>query len=313
MTNLYVITLATTQTNAVDNFEVSCKKNNIKYKILALNEKFKGWRWRMECYLNELKNYNDNDIIILCDCYDLLIQENQNNIIKKFKALKKSVIISAEMNLLLPAELDQFNINPLKLTYNQFPKNKISDYRYPCLGGVIGYKKNLQEVYQTLLNFNDENLNKSCYYDDQCLFSYYYIKNNNKKFTLDYNQSIFGNLSGSLNRYKVNKNNLLYNSVTKTTPSLIHFQGNSLSSYNELMIPLGYKEVDTKVDIIPFNTSKTIKKYFDTYQEFCLNNIFQTYNNLNNTDIFFYKLIYKLCIIMCIFFIIKLYQSIIIH
>ena len=62
MNNLYIITLATTKTNAVDNFILSCKNNNLNFKILGLNEKFQGWRWRMEKYLNDLKNYNDNDI-----------------------------------------------------------------------------------------------------------------------------------------------------------------------------------------------------------------------------------------------------------
>ena len=54
MTNLYIITLATSRTNAVDNFELSCKKNNLKYKIIGLNDTFLGWRWRMEKYLNEI-------------------------------------------------------------------------------------------------------------------------------------------------------------------------------------------------------------------------------------------------------------------
>ena len=307
MTNLYIITLATSKTNAVDNFELSCKNNNLKYKILGLNEKFLGWRWRMKKYLNELKNYKDDDIILLCDSYDMLVQEDQTKIIQKFKALKKSVIISAEMNLLLPAELSQFDINPFFLSYNKFPKHKTSDYRYPCLGGVIGYKKKLEDLYQSMLSYNDKNLKKECYYDDQCLFSYYYI-NNNKKFSLDYNQSIFGNLSGSINRYQL-KNKTLYNNKTNTTPSLVHFQGNALSSYNDIMIPLGYKEVDTKVDIIPFNKSKYIKKYFDKYQELCWENIFQPYNNLSNNDILFYRSINNLCIIIIILFIIKIYQK----
>ena len=283
MTNLYIITLATSRTNAVDNFELSCKKNNLKYK--------------------------NDDIIILCDSYDMLVQNNETQIIQKFKALKKSVIISAEMNLLLPAELSQFNINPLYLSYNKFPKHKHSDYRYPCLGGVIGYKKHLEDLYKTMLLFNDDNLKNECYHDDQCLFSYYYIKHNNKKFSLDYNQSIFGNLSGSLNRYQL-KNKKLYNNKTNTTPSLIHFQGNALSSYNEIMVPLGYKEIDTKVDIIPYNKSKFIKKYFDKYQEICWENIFQTYNTFSNKDILFYRSINNLCIIIIILLIIKLYQII---
>jgi len=310
MNNLYIITLATSKTNAVDNFISSCKNNNLKYKILGLNEKFQGWRWRMEKYLNELKNYKDNDIIILCDSYDMLFQDNEKNIIHKFKSLKKSVIISAEMNLLLPAELSQFGITPLSLTYNKFPKHKTSDYRYPCLGGVIGYKKDLQKLYKNMLSFNDNELQEKCYHDDQCLFSYYYLKFKNKDFILDYNQSIFGNLSGSLNRYQF-KNKKLHNNYTNITPSIVHFQGNALSSYNELMIPYGYKEIDTKVEIIPYNKSKTIKKYFDKYQEFCWENIFQTYNNFSNNDILFYKIINNLFIILIVIFIIKIYQRII--
>lgn len=308
MQNLYIITLATSKNNAVKNFELSCKKNNLKYKIIGLNENFLGWRWRMEKYYNELKNYKNNDVIIFCDSYDILFQESQNEILKKFKSLNKPIVISSEMNLLLPPQLDQFDFNPLEFTPNKFKISNNSDYLYPCMGGVIGYKKDLQKFYRLLLSYNDKNLKESCFHDDQCLVSYYFTKNHDKIFTLDYDQKIFGNLSGSLNRYEFIENKL-FNKKTNNTPSLLHFQGNSLSYYNEYMIPLGYKEVDTKVEIVPFNKSKVVKTYFDKYHEFCWQNIFQTYNNMNNSDLFFYRSIYKLIIIMIIFLIIYSYTK----
>ena len=79
MSNLNIISLATNYTNAVDNFIKSCKKNNIPCKIIGLNSKFKGWRWRMKMYINTLKNYHDDDIIILSDCYDVIIQEGRSS------------------------------------------------------------------------------------------------------------------------------------------------------------------------------------------------------------------------------------------
>ena len=59
MTNLYVISLATEYTDAVDNFKKSCSKNNLNCKIIGLNQDFKGWRWRMKMYLEAIKYYND--------------------------------------------------------------------------------------------------------------------------------------------------------------------------------------------------------------------------------------------------------------
>ena len=308
MTNLYVISLATDYTDAVDNFKKSCSKNNLNCKIIGLNQEFKGWKWRMKMYLEAIKYYNDDDIIIFSDCYDVIVQEDKETIIKKFKKLNKKIIISSEMNLLLPAELKQFKMHPQLFTDNKFLKNNLSDYIYPCLGLVMGYKKELFNLYKLLLNYNHPELHKDCHEDDQCLFSFYFTKNGNKLFNLDYRQTLFGNMSGSLNRYEV-VDNKLYNSKMNSTPSFIHFQGNSLSFYNYYMMPLGYKEVDNKSELLPIK-SKILKNVFDNYQEFWWQNIFQEYNNFNNQDNFFYRSIFIILIIIFVILFLKLNHKI---
>ena len=308
MSELYVISLATDYTNAVENFEKSCKTNNINYKIIGLNEKFEGWRWRMQKYLDSIKSYKDEDIVIFSDSYDVIVQQNKNEIIKKFKKMDGNVIISSEMNLLLVPELKQFNIYPQYLSFNNFLKNNKSDYLYPCLGLVIGYKKYLEEVYTEILNFNDNEINKECYDDDQCLFSYYFLKNGDKLFKLDYKQELFGNMSGSLNRYEM-LNGKLFNYKTDSVPSFIHFEGNSLSYYNYYMTPLGYKEVDIKQNILPFN-SKLAKQIFDNYQEFWLQNVFQIYNNFTNNDTKFYKYLLLISFVLLAILLFKINKKI---
>lgn len=304
MKNLYIISLATNYTNAVDNFKKSCKKNNIPCKIIGLNNKFLGWRWRMKMYINSLKNYDDNDIIIFSDCYDVIIQENKDDIIKKFQSLDSKVIISSEMNLLLKAELKQFKINPRLFSHNKFLKNNLSDYIYPCMGLVIGYKKDLLNLYISLLSYKNNKLIKECYQDDQCLLSFYFTENGNKLFNLDYNQIIFGNMSGSLNRYKI-INNKLYNCKMNSYPSLLHYQGNSISFYNFHMKPLGYKEIYNKAELLPIK-SKKLKEIFDIYQEFWWQNVFQIYNNISNKDNLFYRKILTLTLFFIFILSIKL-------
>ena len=308
MTNLYVISLATDYTDAVDNFKKSCSNNDLNCKIIGLNQEFKGWRWRMEMYLEAIKYYNDDDIIIFSDCYDVIVQENKETIIKKFKKLNKKVMISSEMNLLLPAELKQFKMYPQLFTYNKFLKNNLSDYIYPCLGLVIGYKKELFNLYKLLLNYKHPELEKECYEDDQCLFSFYFTKNGNKLFDLDYRQTLFGNMSGSLNRYEV-VDNKLYNTKMNSIPSFLHFQGNSLSFYNYYMMPLGYKEVDNKAELLPIK-SKILKNVFDNYQEFWWQNIFQEYNNFSNQDNFFYRSIFISLFVIFVILFLKLNHKI---
>lgn len=308
MNNLYVISLATDYTNAVDNFKKSCSKNNLNCKIIGLNQEFKGWRWRMKMYIEAIKYYNDDDIIIFSDCYDVIVQENKETIIKKFKKLNKKVIISSEMNLLLLIELKQFKMHPQLFTYNKFLKNNLSDYIYPCLGLVIGYKKDILNLYKLLLNYKHPELHNDCYEDDQCLFSFYFTKNGNKLFDLDYKQTLFGNMSGSLNRYEV-VDNKLYNSKMNSTPSFLHFQGNSLSFYNYYFMPLGYKEIDNKPELLPIK-SKMLKNVFDSYQEFWWQNIFQEYNNFSNQDNFFYRSILISLIVIFIILFMKLNNKI---
>lgn len=311
MSNLYVLTVATDYTNAVDNFKKSCEKNNLKCKILGLNKEFKGWKWRMQMYLDSIKDYNDDDIIIFSDSYDVIVQQNAKDIINKFKKLNKKVIISSEMNLLLPSELKQFGMYPQLFSDNKFLNNNLSDYIYPCLGLVIGYKKELYDLYKILINYKHPELYNECYEDDQCLFSFYFIKNGNKKFDLDYKQSLFGSMSGSLNRYEM-IDNKLYNHKTDTIPSFVHFQGNALSFYNYYMEPLGYKEINIKQDLMPIN-SKVIKQIYDSYQEFWWQNIYQQYNNFSNQDNFFYRNILYACILIFIILLFRFNKKIILN
>lgn len=75
------------------------------------------------------------------------------------------------------------------------------------------------------------------------------------------------------------------------------------------MGPLGYKEVDIKQNILPIN-SKLAKQIFDNYQEFWLQNIFQTYNNLSNYDTKFYRYLFFICLVLFIILLFKINRKI---
>jgi len=313
MDDLHIISLITKNTSAVDNFKQSCIKNNINYTIINIGEKNKGWKSRVNIYIKELQKYDNDKIIILTYSNNIIIQNDATNIIQKFKSLNKPVIISTKINLFLQCEIKQFNIYPYNFSHNFSHKQKKSDYRYPCLNLLIGYNKDLQDLYNILLSYKNENIMKECELDDQCLFYYYYIKNADKNIYLDYNQDLFGNLSKSINRYEI-KNKKLYNKYTKTFPSFLNFQDNAISYYNKMMTPFGYKKINIKENTLP-QKSKLIMKYYDKLHEKCSKVItyqkVSTYNNMNDNDFLFYRNLNKIVIILTIIILIVVYNKLI--
>ena len=120
MTNLYVISLATDYTDAVDNFKKSCSKNNLNCKIIGLNQEFKGWKWRMKMYLEAIKYYNDDDIIIFSDCYDVIVQEDKEIISEKDSQkldLETIKAIEINQNIEIEDELSNKNISKISLFF----------------------------------------------------------------------------------------------------------------------------------------------------------------------------------------------------
>lgn len=197
-----------------------CKLN----ASVLVKEEWGGYIDKITNIMNLIKNIPDNDIICVIDAYDVLAFCKEVEIIRKFKSLNCNLIISSELNLYPERYRDQ---------YDHIYSNKDipTKYNYVNAGGYIGYKHALDKLFQwksiaEMKRICDDG-------GDQNYFTEYYIEhfgmlvNSKKMVDLDRRQLIFQSM------YKVDcrefaiMSGRLYNTVLKTFPCFVHFNGHN--------------------------------------------------------------------------------------
>lgn len=213
------IVVATEKKGYYKVLEESCKRHNIELIPLGMGEKWSGFTMRFDLWLDYLNKLDDNEIVMINDAYDVVILEDKDTIIKKFKLFNKNIVFSFQNS---------------KLTNLIFTKCDL--YKHVlCMGNIIGYVKYLKEFINLIQKHNDiwkENGN-----DDQlilqniCEIEKDFFK---KNVTIDKDQEIFFATTGD--DYLINllfkkvsnlemKNNKLY-TRKNITPSILHLAGN---------------------------------------------------------------------------------------
>tara|TARA_B100000900_G_C20595564_1_gene723264 strand:+ start:3097 stop:3879 length:783 start_codon:yes stop_codon:yes gene_type:complete len=164
-----------------------------------------------------IQDLDDNDILLFIDCYDIMINSNMDEIINKFKSFNCNLLISAELVCFPDYLQDKMDKTP---PFNI--KNK-----YPNAGGYIGYVKDVKKM----MNWKDEEVKKAMCEKgtDQAYVINYYCENcNNENIKLDTNAEIFQSFHAvSWQEFEI-KNGRVHNTVLKTTPCFLHFNGGSM-------------------------------------------------------------------------------------
>lgn len=171
-----------------------------------------------------IKNLPDDHIVMFIDGYDVLINDNQKNIIKKYYELTKGekALFSAEKSY-----WPNFKLHTL------YPET-CSKYKYLNSGTYISTVKILKELFTSIIN----KINKIYYnfidirVDDQGFFTEVFLFEHPELIKLDYNAEIFNCLYDSINDLEFS-NNRIYNNITKTYPMVFH--GNNASSKDFLL------------------------------------------------------------------------------
>jgi hypothetical protein len=99
MTNLLVITVNTkTHELGFKNFEQSCKIFGYDYYILAKEEDFRDFQWRTYKYIEGIEQISrdENDVILICDSNDVFFIGPAEELLQKFKAMNKRIVVGAE-------------------------------------------------------------------------------------------------------------------------------------------------------------------------------------------------------------------------
>jgi len=220
--------------------EESCKKHNIDLITLGLGQKWKGFHMKFELWYKYLNKLDDNEIIMLNDAYDVIILQNSDIILKRFKKYKKKILFCSQKG------------NLSRLAFNKFKNNVIAS------GSIIGEVKYIKKLIKLIYKY--KKIWKKLKYDDQIILGYVMIKECKffKKFIeVDHNRDFFFATDADdmfYIPYLLNntikdlymKNGKLYNN-RNIEPILLHLAGNI--NGNKYLNYVGYNTKKIKIQI----------------------------------------------------------------
>jgi len=218
MNKLHIITVATKNEGYYDALINNIHKINII--TLGFGQKWTGFIMKFNLINEYLNNLDNNDIVIFSDAYDVLLLQDSDTIINKFKSFNKPIVISkdAEHNSLLGIYFQSRIFSKCKNTY-------INSGLY--IGYVWALKLLFDEIYK-YKNSNDDQImlinicNNSSFFD--------------KYIAIDYDSLLFYTTSGGYGIINFNYtsgidsdiiNNKLIIKKTNQEPSFVHGPGNT--------------------------------------------------------------------------------------
>jgi hypothetical protein len=219
MSNLYVITLATKNEGYYEALKISAKRNNINLITLGWGQKWTGFMMKINLIKEYLNNLDDNDIVVCSDAYDVLIFQDADTIINKFKSFNKPIILS----------IDGKANSLLQIWFQSRVFDKCNNIHI-CAGLYMGYVWALKLLFNHMCKYNDcsnKNNDDQIMLTNTCNNSSFY----NKYMAIDYDSLIFYTTFGGYGLINfdytpgINSdiiNNKLIIKKTKQEPSFVH-------------------------------------------------------------------------------------------
>ena len=204
--------------------EESCDINKANIYIDGIGHKWIDYSNKLKNFHKFLENIEDNKVVMFVDGFDVIIFDNPENMLNKFKEFNKNMVFSAEKFCWPDNDIENY--------YPEETKNE--EFRYVNSGTYMGYAKDLKEMLNTFRekNYNcdtyPDKINGTC--DDQRCLTYYYLNNINKV-ALDHKQKIWSLCAGTKREdydFDLNTFSNLYNKLTNEKSSILHTNsGNS--------------------------------------------------------------------------------------
>jgi hypothetical protein len=253
MNKLHIITVATSNEgyyNALNN-----NPHNINIITLGFGQKWNGFTMKYELTKEYLNNLNDDDIVVFTDAYDVLLLQDSNTIINKFKSFNKPIVISKDAE---PHSLIIMYIH--SRIFKKCNNTKINSGLY--IGYVWALKLLFDEMYREYYCNDDQimliNICNSPFFD--------------KYITIDYNSILFYTTFGGYGILNYNFtpgfdsniiNNKLIVKKTNEEPSFIHGPGNTNLDLLTNIYNLPKNKIRSKLDkVIIYSSPHYIKYYF---------------------------------------------------
>jgi GR25 family glycosyltransferase involved in LPS biosynthesis len=163
-----LLTVATEENDHLDRFRKSCEYFGIPYKVLGLGTTWNGGDaengvlksfgggQKINLLKEELSSWLEikNHIVMFTDSYDVMLLQNPQVILSKFRDFKRPIVFSAEKTCWPNASL-----------IDEYP-NSETKYRFLNSGGFIGYANEILEILKEPIEDRD---------DDQLYYTQIYL------------------------------------------------------------------------------------------------------------------------------------------
>jgi len=218
----YFLTVGTDESQ-MDALYASCKRHNVNIINLGKGKTWTGgnmeagpgggYKLNLVKTFLESSNLPDNTIIGFFDGYDVLINDTEQTIIDKFKSFEASIVFAAEKTCW-----------PDSSIASQYPPCD-TEYRYLNSGCYIGYAGSLKQIIWSVDPYGDVVGDTS---DDQLYLHLKYLENYEVpgvRIRLDHRNELFQCLSGAEDSLGFTSSDNIFNTETKTCPSILHGNG----------------------------------------------------------------------------------------
>ncbi|KAI7697685.1 Multifunctional procollagen lysine hydroxylase and glycosyltransferase LH3 [Sarcoptes scabiei] len=235
--DLLLVTVATQSTDGFQRFNRSVNIYGLKLNVLGLNQPWKGGDVArkpgggqkiilLREFLETIRDQNDL-VILFTDSYDVIINGDRKDILKKFHSFDARIVFSAEKYCWPDSSLA-----------SKYPKS--NGKRYLNSGGFIGYANDLYELVNADRIRNDD--------DDQLYYTRLYLDpkyRDQLRIKLDTNSLLFQNLNGEIQDVELrftqaqtidrkNADAFLFNKAFQSDPIIVHGNGASKIPLNSL-------------------------------------------------------------------------------
>ena len=186
-----IFTVATNDEGYYSTLQRTAKEKGFSLTSLGWNQEWRGLAWKIDLYLDELRNCKNNEPVVCVDGYDVVIIGEADEVHSKFIEIGQPLLFSGQRYFpnqkWIQRISDQLMSNSKSSSIGELHEEQ--DYSRPCMGLLIGYAGHLISLFERLQAIEL----KQQIGNDQILLNIYYL-NHPEQIQLDLECQIFQNL-----------------------------------------------------------------------------------------------------------------------
>lgn len=187
-----ILTTATNGEGYFKQLQQTAEDWGYQLTVLGWGQRWKGFEWKIELYLEELESIPSKEPVICVDAYDVVVVGPPEEALEKFTSMHHPLVFSGQRYFPGQSWIRSLADKLMSDSHTEYIKNRINDeydYSRPCMGLLIGYAGKLKELFSSLLLIEKQEKIGN----DQILLNKYFL-NNPGSIYLDQSCSLFQNL-----------------------------------------------------------------------------------------------------------------------